>query len=295
MLLALFVHKNQPDYLTPGQVGLAISYTLMTPIYLQWVVRFWSELEMYFNAVERVLHYSHLQPESEPTSVSTDVNSQWPNKGDIEIVHLSVTYHRSLEPVLRDLSLTIAHGQKIGICGRTGSGKSTLVNAIFRLADTSSGHIKLNGIDIASLEPHFLRSRLTAVPQDTLIFAGTLRYLNLKNGCLKHKFSFRLNCRDNLDPENKKTDEELWIALEAVNLKDTFRNTGLEGELFKGGSCSLSVGQQQLFSLARAILRPSPVLILDEPSSALDTEAEQTLHYCLDNLFQDRTILLVAV
>ena len=98
-----------------------------------------------------------------------------------------------------------------------------------------------------------------------------------------------------MDPENKKTDEELWIALEAVNLKDTFRNTGLEGELFNGGSCSLSVGQQQLFSLARAILRPSPVLILDEPSSALDTEAEQTLHYCLDNLFQDRTILLVAV
>jgi ABC-type multidrug transport system fused ATPase/permease subunit len=176
MLLALFVHKNQPEYLTPGQVGLAISYTLMTPIYLQWVVRFWSALEMYFNAVERVLHYSHLQPESESTSESAVVDSQWPSKGDIEIVHLSVTYHRSLEPVLRDLTLTIAHGQKIGICGRTGSGKSTLVNAIFRLADTASGHIKLNGIDIASLEPHFLRSRLTAVPQDTLIFAGTLRY-----------------------------------------------------------------------------------------------------------------------
>lgn len=98
-----------------------------------------------------------------------------------------------------------------------------------------------------------------------------------------------------MDPENKIADEELWAALEAVNLKDTFRNTGLDGELFKGGSCSLSVGQQQLFSLARAALRPSPVLVLDEPSSALDTEAEQTLHHCLDNLFKDRTVILVAV
>uniref|UniRef100_A0A0N8CA55 ATP-binding cassette sub-family C member n=1 Tax=Daphnia magna TaxID=35525 RepID=A0A0N8CA55_9CRUS len=272
MLLALFVHRSYPDHLTPGQIGLAISYTLMTPIYLQWVVRFWSELEMYFNAVERVLHYSELHPESESTTVATD--SQWPRKGDIEISNLSVTYHCSLEPVLRDLSLTIGHGQKIGICGRTGSGKSTLVNAIFRLADTATGHIKLDGIDIATLEPHYLRSRLTAVPQDTLIFAGTLR--------------------DNLDPEHQIPDVELWAALEAVHLKDSFRSIGLDGEMFKGGSCSLSVGQQQLFSLARASLRPSAILVLDEPSSALDVEAEQTLHHCLEHLFENRTILLVA-
>ncbi len=98
-----------------------------------------------------------------------------------------------------------------------------------------------------------------------------------------------------MDPEHQLRDEELWAALEAVHLKDTFRNTGLDGELFKAGSCSLSVGQQQLLSLARAALRRSPVLVLDEPSSALDAEAEQTLHHCLDHLFHDRTIILVAV
>ena len=102
-------------------------------------------------------------------------------------------------------------------------------------------------------------------------------------------------CRDNLDPEHQVADEELWAALEAVHLKETFRHSGLDGELLKSGSCSLSVGQQQLLSLARAALRPSPVLVLDEPSSALDAEAEQTLHHCLDNLFRDRTVLLVAV
>lgn len=175
MLLALFVHRSYPDQLTPGQVGLAISYTLMTPIYLQWVVRFWSELEMYFNAVERVLHYSNLRPESETVANATLVDNDWPKRGDIEIDHLSVTYHLNLTPVLRDLTLSIPHGQKVGICGRTGSGKSTLVNAIFRLADTSFGTIKLNGVDISGLEPHFLRSRLAAVPQDILIIAGTLR------------------------------------------------------------------------------------------------------------------------
>lgn len=98
-----------------------------------------------------------------------------------------------------------------------------------------------------------------------------------------------------MDPEHEIIDEKLWAVLEAVHLKDIFRNAGLDGELYQGGSCSLSIGQQQLLSLARAALRPSPVLVLDEPSSALDAEAEQTLHHCLDNLFHDRTILLVAV
>lgn len=101
--------------------------------------------------------------------------------------------------------------------------------------------------------------------------------------------------RDNLDPEHQISDEKLWAVLEAVNLKETFRSTGLDGKLFKGDRCSFSVGQQQLLCLARAALRPSPILVLDEPSSALDSEAEQILHDCLDHLFHDRTILIVAV
>lgn len=179
MLLALLVHQFHPDHLTPGQVGLAISYTLMTPIYLQWVVRFWSELEMYFNAVERVLHYSKLLPENQSSDATFVVDPDWPQRGDIDISHLTVTYHLSSEPILRQLNLTIPHGQKVGICGRTGSGKSTLVNAIFQLADTTGGSIVINGVDISSLEPHYLRSRLTIVPQDTLVISGTLRFVRI--------------------------------------------------------------------------------------------------------------------
>lgn len=101
--------------------------------------------------------------------------------------------------------------------------------------------------------------------------------------------------RDNLDPERVKEDVDLWTVLEAVQLKATFKSVGLDCDLWKGGSCRLSVGQQQLLCLARAALRPSPLLLLDEPSSALDAEAEQTLYHCLDSVFYDRTILLVAV
>lgn len=185
--LALVVHHRYPDQLTPGQVGLAIGYTLMTPIYLQWVVRFWSELEMYFNAVERVMRYSHLRPESElPIGVDDHqetvtvcpvrpVTADWPTKGEIEMSDVSISYHHSLEPVVRNLTLTIKHGQRVGICGRTASGKSTVVNAIFRLADIVSGTIRLDGVDITTVEPHVLRSKLAIVPQDSLIIAGTLR------------------------------------------------------------------------------------------------------------------------
>lgn len=191
MVLSLLVHRHHSNdqTITAGQVGLAVNYTLMTPIYLQWVVRFWSELEMYFNAVERVLHYSHLLPEgsnnfTDPTSVGSSSlpppvvvqQEGWPKKGEMEISHLFVLYHPQQEPpVIRDLNLSIRHGEKVGICGRTGSGKSTLVNAIFRLADAAAGSIQLDGIDVSCLEPHYLRSRLALVPQDTLIIAGTLR------------------------------------------------------------------------------------------------------------------------
>ncbi len=224
MLLSLLVRRQQmldpaapgtPEFVTAGQVGLAVNYTLMTPIYLQWVVRFWSELEMYFNAVERVLHYSNLRQEGAPSSSLVALNSiriqpenSWPEHGELDIGHLYVTYHPNQHPpVIRDLNLSIKHGEKVGICGRTGSGKSTLVNSLFRLADAVSGSIKLDGVDLCGLEPHYLRSKLAVVPQDTLIIAGTLR--------------------DNLDPENKVSDEELYSVLEAVHLKETLQATGL--------------------------------------------------------------------
>jgi len=210
-LMALLFHQHYPQHITAGQVGLAINYTLMTPIYLQWVVRFWSELEMYFNALQRVLHYSQLRQESQPSQrqlpTPAEDRAEWPTEGYIELKEVSIAYRPCLQPVVTGVNLKVSHGEKIGICGRTGSGKSTLVNAIFRLADVVSGTILIDNIDISTMEPHYLRSRLTTVPQDTLIIAGTLR--------------------DNLDPEHELPDQEIYQVLEAVHLKEVLGTTNL--------------------------------------------------------------------
>lgn len=199
--LALYFSESNP-----GMVGLAINYTLLTPTYLQWVVRFWSELEMYFNAVERVLHYSHLRKENDRQDV-TLVITNWPTAGHIKFHNVSITYDENLQPAVKDFSLEIKSGEKIGICGRTGSGKSTVANSLFRLVDVSAGKISLDDVDITTVDPHWLRSRLSVVPQDPLMIAGTLR--------------------DNLDPELKCDDKEIWGVLESVGLKETLTPIGL--------------------------------------------------------------------
>ena len=214
---SLIFRRLYPDHISPGMVGLAINYTLLTPIYLQWVVRFWAELEMYFNAVERVLHYSDQRKESETLASGSGQeiilhDTTWPQTGRIRFQNVTVSYDPTLEPSVKDLDLQVRHGEKIGICGRTGSGKSTVVNALFRLADITSGQIFLDDRDITSIDPHWLRSRLSIVPQDPLMITGTLR--------------------DNLDPERKSTDKEIWNVLQHVGLKDSLTPIGL-GELAK--------------------------------------------------------------
>ena len=190
----------------PGMVGLAINYTLLTPTYLQWVVRFWSELEMYFNAVERVLHYSHLRKENDRQDV-TLVITNWPTVGRIQFDNVSATYDDNSPPTVKDFNLDIKAGQMVGICGRTGSGKSTVAHCLFRLVDITAGRIRLDNVDITTVEPRWLRSRLSVVPQDPLMIAGTLR--------------------DNLDPELKCDDKEIWSVLESVSLKETLTPIGL--------------------------------------------------------------------
>ena len=127
-------------------------------------------------ALQLVLHYSDPRIDDQPLAVrSSTVDANWPRQGNIDFKNVYISYHPSLEPIVQDFSLSVRHGQKIGICGRTGSGKSTVVNAIFRLTDVASGTILVDGVDINELEPYHLRCRLAAVPQDTLMIEGTLR------------------------------------------------------------------------------------------------------------------------
>ncbi|XP_071961483.1 ATP-binding cassette sub-family C member 9-like [Antedon mediterranea] len=257
----------------PSSVGLGITYALQVSGYLNWVVRNMADTEMAMNAVERVSYYTNL--ENEPYEGTLVPPVSWPHEGDIDIQNISVRYAKDLDPVLKSISLHFKSGEKVGICGRTGSGKSSLTLTLFRVIDTFEGRIIIDGFDIAQVPLRILRQRLSIIPQDPVLFTGTIRY--------------------NLDPENLRTDKELWESIEIAQLKDVV--SGLEGlmdyNVSEGGE-NFSVGQRQLFCLARAFLRKSQILIMDEATASIDMQTDQILQKVVSSAFKDKTVLTIA-
>ncbi|XP_067276901.1 canalicular multispecific organic anion transporter 1 isoform X2 [Pseudorasbora parva] len=212
--------------LNSGLVGLSISYALNVTQTLNWLVRMTSELETNIVAVERVSEYAEITNEA-PWITSTRPPDDWPSAGNIRFENYKVRYRPELELILHGITCDIESTEKIGIVGRTGAGKSSLTNCLFRIIEASEGRIIIDGVDISSLGLHDLRSRLTIIPQDPVLFSGTLRM--------------------NLDPFQKFSDEEIWAVLELAHLKDYVRGlpTGLQLEVSEGGE-NLSLGQRQL-------------------------------------------------
>ncbi|KAL7114288.1 hypothetical protein ACP275_04G111200 [Erythranthe tilingii] len=258
-----------------GFIGMALSYGLSLNNSLVFSINNQCNLSNYIVSVERIGQYMNIPSEAPEVIDDNRPPVEWPSEGKVEIQHLEIRYRRDAPLVLRAISCTFEGGHKIGIVGRTGSGKSTLIGALFRLVEPSGGKIIVDGIDITKIGLHDLRSRFGIIPQDPTLFTGTVRF--------------------NLDPLAQHTDKEIWEVLGKCQLKDTVheKEGGLDSPVMEDGS-NWSMGQRQLFCLGRALLRRSKILVLDEATASIDNATDTILQRTIRTEFADCTVITVA-
>lgn len=272
---ALLMVTLPKSIVKPEFVGLSLSYGLSLNSVLFWAVWMSCFIENKMVSVERIKQFTTIPSEAEWRIKDCLPIANWPTRGDIDVIDLKVRYRHNTPLVLKGITLSIRGGEKIGVVGRTGSGKSTLIQALFRIVEPSEGKIIIDGVDICTLGLHDLRSRFGIIPQEPVLFEGTIR--------------------SNIDPLQEYSDVEIWQALDRCQLKEavTSKPEKLDASVVDNGE-NWSVGQRQLLCLGRVMLKHSRILFMDEATASVDSQTDAVIQRIIREDFAECTIISIA-
>lgn len=284
-LIIALLSVNRVFNISAASVGLLLSYVLEIAGQLSMVLRIYTQLENEMNSVERLHSYANYLPQEAPAIIDGNrPRETWPEKGEIKFEKVSMAYREGLPLALKDLTLSVKSNEKIGICGRTGAGKSSIMGTLFRLSELSSGRIIIDDVDISTIGLTDLRSKLSIIPQDPILFRGTIR--------------------SNLDPFGDYSDEALLDSMKRANLieKEIEHSSELTsmkhkfelGHVVEEEGSNYSLGERQLIVFARALVQNSKILVLDEATSSVDYETDSKIQETIKREFNNCTILCIA-